>query len=153
MKRREFRGSSKSECDAQTRSRRSDELGGPTASLVTHTTHQTAIRLRMKTRIAARSILRPAACDRWSVRPSLLRLAKFTAQCGQNRPLHSTSAAFRASLFRLQDAQIPQLKDRTGASNTLSIDIQDGGKEEAWAITGPAAEKGGAAKAAVVKVR
>ncbi|CAO1637104.1 unnamed protein product [Sympodiomycopsis kandeliae] len=57
---------------------------------------------------------------------------------------HSTGT--NDPLLKIQDAVIPGLK-----ADTLSWTITDSGLKEAWAITGPAAEKGGAVKAEIVK--
>lgn len=67
-----------------------------------------------------------------------------------------STAGQRPALFKLSNAVISGLRTEgkgIGRPGTLDLSIGDGGEEEAWAITGPAADQGGAVKAEVVKVR
>lgn len=64
----------------------------------------------------------------------------------------ASSNSPRPPLLQLQDAVIPGLKSHR-SEELLSLIIEDHGAQEAWGIVGPAAERGGAVKAEVVKVR
>ncbi|PWN21944.1 P-loop containing nucleoside triphosphate hydrolase protein [Microstroma glucosiphilum] len=67
---------------------------------------------------------------------------------------YSAVSSQRPALFKLKNAIIPGLKGQSngiGRSDTLDLSIEDRAGEEAWAVTGPAADRGGAVKAEVVK--
>ena len=67
------------------------------------------------------------------------------------RPLHcSRVSQTRPPLLQLQSAIIPGLGS-TDQTSTLDWTVNDAGSSEAWGVTGPAAEKGGAVKADITR--
>lgn len=84
----------------------------------------------------------------------LLRAAAASTPNGhafRRHRLFTTSPSTYTPLLRIENAIIPGLQHRD-PPHTFSWTINDAGAREAWAVTGPAAERGGAVKAEIVRV-